>query len=390
MRTAVPDGLDEARPVETHVLGEGRAHEAGEVDRAEAAAAVVGDRDLAAGIGRLDPLAVMQVVLGVDAVEKQHAGLGGLVGVAHDRAPQVPRPDRRVDPEPVLAPMRAGGDLCLRRLGCVHQLERPVRLDRLHQRIGHADRDVEVVEPPGLALGADELHDVGVVAAQHAHLRAAPGARALDRGAGLVEDMHVADRPRGRAVGAAHPRAARPDRREVVADAAAAAHRLGRLAEGYVDAGLAIDRVGDRIAHRLHEAVDQRDLGDARARRRVDPPAGDEALLERLEKHRLPARRIVLAGGQSPGDARPNRAGHVGSVQIALRSLRVFLAQHVEADLLPRQVDRGVEGARIGLVHGRPSWTERGVKDRLGPGRGQSARTARNRVTRPKSSLSCG
>ena len=50
------------------------AHEAGQVDAAEAAAAVVGDRDLAAGVGRLDPLAVVQVVLGVDPVEEQHPG----------------------------------------------------------------------------------------------------------------------------------------------------------------------------------------------------------------------------------------------------------------------------------------------------------------------------
>ena len=55
-----------------------------------------------------------------------------------------------------------------------------------------------------LALGVDELLDVGVVAAQDPHLRAAARAGGFDRRAGLVEDVHVADRPARRAVGAAH------------------------------------------------------------------------------------------------------------------------------------------------------------------------------------------
>jgi hypothetical protein len=49
-----------------------------------------------------------------------------------------------------------------------------------------------------------------------------------------------------------------PDAREVVAHAAAAAHRLGRFGQRGVDAGMAVLVLRDRVAHRLHEAVDQR------------------------------------------------------------------------------------------------------------------------------------
>ena len=175
------DGVGEGRVVETRVLGEGVADEFCEVDAAETAAAVIGDRDLAAGIGRLDLLAVMQVVVGVDAVEEEHAGLGGLKGVAHDDAPELAGADGGVDPEAVVALMRAVGDLGGAGAGLVDKLELAVGLDRFHERIGHADRDVEVVELAGLAFGRDEFHDVGVVAAQHAHLRAAPGAGGIRR-----------------------------------------------------------------------------------------------------------------------------------------------------------------------------------------------------------------
>jgi hypothetical protein len=58
----------------------GRDHEVRQVDAAQAAAAVGRQRLLAAGIGRLDGLAVAQVVVLVDAVEEQHARLGVVVG----------------------------------------------------------------------------------------------------------------------------------------------------------------------------------------------------------------------------------------------------------------------------------------------------------------------
>ena len=56
-RHGVGEGLD----FEARLRPERVAHEAGQADRAEAAAAVVGDRDLAAGVRRLDALGIMRL-----------------------------------------------------------------------------------------------------------------------------------------------------------------------------------------------------------------------------------------------------------------------------------------------------------------------------------------
>ena len=58
----------------------------------------------------------------------------------------------------------------------MHQFKRLAVFYSLHQGIGHADRDVEVAQI-ALILGVDEFFDVGMVAAHHAHLRAAPCTR---------------------------------------------------------------------------------------------------------------------------------------------------------------------------------------------------------------------
>src|SRR6476620_6440617 len=58
-------------------------------------------RLLGAGVSSLDRLAVIQVVVAVDAVEEEDAGLGVVVRRAHDLVPQVARPHLAVDPLPV-------------------------------------------------------------------------------------------------------------------------------------------------------------------------------------------------------------------------------------------------------------------------------------------------
>ena len=127
-----------------------------------------------------------------------------------------------------------------------------------------------------------------MVDAQHAHLRAAARARAFDGGARVVEDVDVAARARSERCGGAHHRAARADAREVVADAAAAPHGLGGLAQGFVDAGetVAVHAL-DAVAHGLHEAVDQRglQLGAGGAH---DAARADGARLEVLQEALLP------------------------------------------------------------------------------------------------------
>ena len=217
----------------------------------------------------------------------------------------------------------------------MHKLKTGIGIDRGHERIGNADRNVEIVQPPGFGLGADELGNIGVVAAQHPHLRPAPRARTFHRGARLVEHMHIADRAGGRRIRALHPRALGADRAEIIADPAATAHGFRRHAQGMVNADLAIDRVGNTVAHRLHETVDQRDIGNIGARRRIDPPAGNEPRIQRRPEHRLPLRGVSFNRRQGPRHAAANRIDHCFAVQRLLGPLGIFLTQHIKRDRLP-------------------------------------------------------
>jgi hypothetical protein len=103
----------------------------------------------------------------------------------------------------------------------------------------------------------------------------------------------------------------RADRGEVVADAAAAAHGLGGLRQRRVDAGAAVDDFGDRIADRLHEAVDQGGA-EVGAGGGVDAAGRDEAVFLGFEEARFPEGALVfgLDRGQGAGDA----AAHVAHV----------------------------------------------------------------------------
>ena len=347
----------QAGVVEAGVGLEGVEHQAGEVDRPQAAAAVGRQRLLATRVARGDVLAVGEVVVGVDAVEEQDARLGVVVGRSHDLVPQRTRRQLAVDPGPVAAGLAAlvGASLLLGRtgLGAVHQFHVSIGSYRLHEGVGDTHREVEVLQIAAV-LGVDELLDVRVVAAQHAHLGAAARAGALHGFAGAIEDAHVADRPRGMAAGAAHPGTARPDARKVVAHAPAAPHGLGGFGERDVDAGVTFIVLRDRVAHRLHETVDQR-RGQTGARRRLDASRRHEPIAQRLGEALLPdlamLRRFRL--GQRTCHTRVHGVG--GS----LVALGVLLEQHLGADRLRWQVanrgaGRGSAGA--GRVHGSLSW----------------------------------
>ncbi len=121
----------------------------------------------------------------------------------------------------------------------------------------------------------------------------------------------------------------RADRGEVVADAAAAAHGLGGLRQGGVDAGTAVDDFGDGVADRLHEAVDQRRL-QVGAGGGIDAAGRHEAVLLRLEEEFLPMTSFVfrLDGGQ--------RARHAGAhvMHVLFVALGVFLEQDFAGNLL--------------------------------------------------------
>ena len=326
------DHVLESRPVEAGIGLEGPLDEPREVDGAEAAAAVVGQRLLAARVRRLDHLDIPEVVLLVHAIQEHHARVGMVVGCVHDVVHQHAGADTAVDPQSVgRALVGALLDQGSTRLCRVHQFEFGVVFDGLHECIRDADRDVEVRQAV-VVLGVDELVEVGVVATQDAHLGTAPRACRLDRLAGAVEDTHVAHRPGGVRVRALDHRTAWTDAAEVVADAATAPHGLGRLRQRLVDAGLAGDVFGDAVADRLHEAVDQRGP-DVGATGRVDAPGGDEAPGQRGEEAGLPAGLFgrLFDRGERKADAGMDVFGR------GLGALGVLLEQDIGRDGLRRE-----------------------------------------------------
>jgi hypothetical protein len=288
------------------------------------------------GVGGRDALAIGQVVVAIDGVQEEHAGLGVVIRGLHDLVPQLTRGQLAIDPDgrAVGQCARVGAGFLVARagFGTVHQFDLGVGDHRFHEGVGHAHADVEVLQV-ALVLGVDELLDVRMVAAQHTHLRTAAGAGALHRLAAAVEDAHVAHRPAGAALGAAHPGAPWADAAEVIAHAAAAAHGLGGLGQRGVDARVAVVDAGNAVAHRLHEAVDQGGRQGG-AGGRLDAPGGHEATFQRLQEAPFPPGALV--GGFDLGQRAGHAAVHVGHA--AFVALGVLLGQHLGTDRLGRQL----------------------------------------------------
>jgi hypothetical protein len=255
-----------------------------------------------------------------------------------------------IDPRTVVALVRARRPDVRRRFGLVNQLDFAVGFHRAHEFVGDADRDVEVGEI-ALVLRVDEGLDVGMIATKHAHLRAAARTRGFHRLARTVEHAHVRHRSTRARLRAVDHRALRADGREVVAHAAAAAHGLGSFRERGIDARTAVDHFGDRVAHRLDEAVDQRgrERGTGGG---IDAACGDEALHLGFEEALFPVGAAFLGFSlsQSPGDALPD------FLDGALAALGVFLQEDLAGDLLGgeggRRLDVGGRGG--GVFHDRP------------------------------------
>jgi len=270
-------------------------------------------------------------------------------GGGHDLLPQLAGRQRAVNPDTVVSspdrrPKRFG------RLGPVHQIPVGIGFDGAQKGVGDGDRDIEVGQLPGAILGVDEVLDVRVITAQHAHLRAAPAAGRFDSFARAIEYPHVGNGARRVRGGALDPRAPGPDAREVIADAATPAHCLGRFAQRDVDAGLAV-RIGfgDGIADRLHEAVDQRGL-NVGAGCRHDAAGRDESALQGIAEARFPGIGVGLHRGQCPGDTGMN-VSHRGFTRLG-----VFFSENVFRNRL------GWHGFPLGYGHCNPVINARGAK----------------------------
>ncbi|EDT06786.1 hypothetical protein BgramDRAFT_6469 [Paraburkholderia graminis C4D1M] len=218
-----------------------------------------------------------------------------------------------------------------------------------------------------------------MIAVEHGHLRAAPRAGAFHRAARRVEHIHVTARTGRRRTRGVNARALRPDRREVVADAAAAPHGFRGLQQRDVDARqpLFVDAL-NRVADRLHETVDQRG-GNAGARRAHDAARAERTVPQIVDEERLDrfAQRFRFRLGDAAGDALEDVVGGL------LVAFGVFLEQDVGGKLLGS--DERSRG-RAGCASLRPGRRVRRVFCHGVPSNGAVPRTARwveMRVTLP-------
>jgi hypothetical protein len=306
-------------PVEARFVRERVAHEVGEVDRTEQARAVWRQRLFAAGVGGADRLAPPVVVHLVDAVDQHEAGFREVVGGRHDHVPHALRGQGLVDLAQhqafvvadvvggvrPFAPQEPGavGGVFADDFGCTDgEGKAPVLVltHRLHELVGDQQRQVELAQPARLALGTDEFHRVGMADVECAHLRAAATAGRRDREAHLVVDIHERERARGIGARTRHVRAARTQRRELVADATAGLQRQAGLVHLAEDV---VHRVADGARHR---AVDRRRrrLVLPRAGVRGDTAGRDRATAQRPQELFVPGLADLggLDVGQSPGN----------------------------------------------------------------------------------------
>jgi hypothetical protein len=259
----------------------GLAHLPCQVDRAEQASAIGRQRFLTARVGRADGLAVSQVVAGIDPVDDDDARLGTVVGGPRDAVPQ-----------------------CFGADGAEHlacENERPVLVvfDGRHEGVGDQGREVEVAQPPRLALGGNKGFDVGMVAPQRRHHGAGAGAGGHDGAAHRVPYIHEGQWPRGLGADALDQSAFGPERREVVADAAALLHGQRGLAQVTEDAAeVVLDVAHDKAVEQGHTAPGA-GAGQNPSRRH------EAEIFERLVERHLPFFWILLCGRERAGDAAP-------------------------------------------------------------------------------------
>ncbi len=142
----------------------------------------------------MNGFAVTEIILGIDAVNENDAGLGIIIGRLHDLVPQAAGRNRAV-----ILPGKAQGPGAV----CLH---------RGHEGIAHQHGQIEIAEPQRIALGGNESFDIGMVAAHGGHHGAAPRACRHDGAAHGVPHIHEAQGSRGISAHAFDRRALGPER----------------------------------------------------------------------------------------------------------------------------------------------------------------------------------
>ena len=250
----------------------------------------------------------------VDAVDEDEAGIARAPRRAHDAIEDLLRRQsrhRHARPR-------------------VDEVVVPARLEGGHERIGDGDRDVEVGHG-AVELALDELQDVRMVDAQHAHVGAAAGAPLLHRLRRAVEDLEKGHGARGPAARRADEVVLRPETRE----------REARAPARLVDDGRGLDGVED-LLHRVAHGEDVAGgvlelvvLARVHQRGRV----GQELP---LDHHVVEGGGDLLGGGRAPtearlgvGDGARHTPAHLlrGLDDLPLPAGEVALGQHAQRGL---------------------------------------------------------
>ena len=322
------DDFAEGSEIESSLFSEWVADKMRQIDRAQAAAAIGRQRLFGTRVGGFDQFAVVQVVVLVHAIQEQDARFGVVVGGLHHLIPQITGTHLAVDPQAVFALVGTFGQDVFVRFCNVNQFNGIVRFNRFHERISHADRDVEVGQV-ALVFGMDEQLDIRMIATHDTHLGTTACTGRFHGFARAVEHAHVRDRARSARVGTLNAGTLRANRREVVPDATTTTHGFGRFGQCGVDARATIDGFDDRITDRLHEAVDQRRL-QVGTGSRVDTASRHEAVFLCPQELAFPLGTVLFIFDLGQG------AGHTGAHfgDGLLVTLGVFLNEHFGADFL--------------------------------------------------------
>jgi hypothetical protein len=218
---------------------------------------------------------------------------------------------------------------------------------RLHEFVGDQQAEVELAQTTGFALGADEIHHIGMADIEGAHLRAAATARRGHGETHLVVDIHERQRAGGIGARAGHIRALGTHGREFIADATASLEGEARLVHLVEDV---VHGVEDGARHR---AIDGRGgrLVFLRAGIGHDAAGGNAALAQRPQKLFVPVfthfRRFGV--GQRAGHAPVGVVHGLVECRTVFGGQAIFLVPDVERSFLERN---GVDVHRLQLNGG--------------------------------------
>ncbi len=148
-----------------------------QIDGTEVTGFVRKQRLLATGVGRLDFANMRGRVVAIKAIEKDHAWLA--VGPSH-------LDDTLKD----LAGVHLLDDFAVPR---VDDVVAAAGLHRFHEGLSQADGDIEISQYRLIPLGHDEVHDIGMVHSQDAHVGSAAGTALLDGFGGGIKHLHKGD-----------------------------------------------------------------------------------------------------------------------------------------------------------------------------------------------------